>query len=69
MMTNPQEGQNTINQQTSIIQQLNVENNKLKDHVKYLENKIKQIINEKIQEKLKDKNIQASSQNLSINHI
>jgi hypothetical protein len=44
---------------------LSNENSELKDKVKYLEDKIKQLINEKIQEriqeKMKDKNIQLSS--------
>ena len=65
MMTNPQTIQNTINQQSSIIQQLNIENSKLKDQVKYLENKLKQLLNEKIQEKIKDKN--AKSTQLNVN--
>jgi cell division protein FtsB len=54
--TNPQSNQNTINQQSFIIQQLTIENGQLKDQVKYLENKIKQLVNEKIQEKIKEKN-------------
>ena len=36
-------------------------NGELKDKVKYLEDKIKQLINEKIQERMKDKHIQLSS--------
>ena len=34
-----------------VIQQLSNENSELKDKVKYLEDKIKQLINEKIQER------------------
>ena len=65
MMTNPQTIQNTINQQSSIIQQLNIENSQLKDKVKYLENKLKQLLSEKIQEKIKDKNVKPEQLNLN----
>jgi glycosyltransferase involved in cell wall biosynthesis len=68
-MINPQASQNIINQQSSIIQQLNIENSQLKDQVKYLENKLKQILNEKIQEKMKEKNIQSSHVNVVTKHI
>jgi phage shock protein A len=64
-MINPQAIQNTINQQSSIIQQLNIENSQLKDQVKYLENKLKQLLNEKIQEKIKDKNANSTQLNLN----
>lgn len=43
--------QNKINELSCIIQELNMENNQLKEKVKYLENKIKQIIVEEIQKK------------------
>jgi len=68
-MINPQAIQNTINQQSSIIQQLNIENNQLKDQVKYLENKLKQLLNEKIQEKIKDKNTNSTHLNLNTKTI
>ena len=61
MINNPQAVQNKINEQSFIIQQLSNENGELKDKVKYLEDKIKQLINEKIQERMKDKHIQLSS--------
>ena len=48
---NPQ----TNNEQTSIINQLTLENKFLTDKVQYLEDKIKKLIQEKIQEKMKDK--------------
>jgi len=48
---NPQ----TNNDQTSIINQLTLENRFLTDKVQYLEDKIKKLIQEKIQEKMKDK--------------
>ena len=64
-MINPQAIQNTINQQSSIIQQLNIENSQLKDKVKYLENKLKQLLSEKIQEKIKDKNVKPEQLNLN----
>jgi hypothetical protein len=55
MMTNPQSFQTKINEQSFLIQQLTIENGQLQDKVKYLECKIKQIINERIQEKMKEK--------------
>jgi glycosyltransferase involved in cell wall biosynthesis len=61
MINNPHAVQNKINEQSFIIQQLSNENGELKDKVKYLEDKIKQLINEKIQERMKDKHIQLSS--------
>jgi glycosyltransferase involved in cell wall biosynthesis len=54
-MMNPQALQGKLNEQTSIIQQLSLENSQLQDKVKYLEDKIKQLINERIQEKLQNK--------------
>lgn len=57
IMTNPQLIQNKINEQGVLIQSLTIENRQLQDKVKYLENKIKHIINEKIQEKMKEKQI------------
>ena len=44
----PQELQNKINDQTYTIQMLMTENSQLKDKVKYLENKISEIIKQKI---------------------
>ena len=64
-MINPQASQNIINQQSSMIQQLNIENRQLKDQIKYLENKLKQLLNEKIQEKIKDKNANSIQLNLN----
>ena len=64
-MINPQASQNIINQQSSMIQQLNIENNQLKDQVKYLENKLKQLLNEKIQEKIQEKNAKLTQLNLN----
>ena len=51
---NPQAIQEKLNQQTSIIQQLSLENTQLQDKVKYLEDKIKLLINERIQEKMQN---------------
>jgi hypothetical protein len=45
------QNQNIISEQSFIIQQLTLENKELQEKVKYLENKIKQLIQEKIQEK------------------
>jgi glycosyltransferase involved in cell wall biosynthesis len=55
MAFNPQAVQNTVNQQSIVIQQLTIENDQLREQVKYLENKIKQLINDRIQEKMKEK--------------
>jgi glycosyltransferase involved in cell wall biosynthesis len=55
MLMNPESFKNKINEQSSIIQRLSIENGELQDKVKYLEDKIKQLINEKIQERLKEK--------------
>jgi hypothetical protein len=52
VLNNPQEIQNVINQQSNIIQQLTMENKQLKEKVEHFENKLKQIINERIQEKM-----------------
>jgi len=66
MMTNPMAFQHKIDEQSFIIQQLSVENGQLQDKVKYLEDKIKQLISEKIQERKKDKHIQLSRQGPTI---
>ena len=66
MINNPQAVQNKVNEMSYVIQQLSNENGQLKDKVKYLEDKIKQLINEKIQERMKDKNIQLSSKGPTI---
>jgi glycosyltransferase involved in cell wall biosynthesis len=66
ILTNPQAFLNKMNEMSYVIQQLSMENGQLQDKVKYLEDKIKQIINEKIQERIKDKHIQLSSKEPSI---
>jgi glycosyltransferase involved in cell wall biosynthesis len=48
-ISNPQMSQNKIDQLTFMVQELSMENNQLKDKVKYLEDKIKQLIVEQIQ--------------------
>jgi GTPase Era involved in 16S rRNA processing len=48
----PLVAQGKINELTGIIQQLTSENGKLAEKVKYLEDKMKQLINERIQEKM-----------------
>jgi glycosyltransferase involved in cell wall biosynthesis len=55
MLTNPQVVQQQLNEQAFIIQNLINENNKLKEHLKYLENKIKQLIDIQIQKKKDEK--------------
>ena len=66
MMMNPMAFQNKINEQAFIIQQLSIENGQLQEKVKYFEDKIKQLINERIQERIKDKHIQLSSKGPTI---
>jgi len=51
MMTDPKSIQHKMNEQAFEIQSLNVENQELKKKIKYLEEKITQIISEKINEK------------------
>jgi len=60
MFSNSPSVQNKINEQSFMIQQLTIENGQLKDKVEYLENKIKQLISEKVKE-AKEKHIQLSS--------
>jgi glycosyltransferase involved in cell wall biosynthesis len=48
-VSNPQMNQNKIDQLTFMVQELSMENNQLKDKVKYLEDKIKQLVIEQIQ--------------------
>lgn len=54
-LNNPDVAQNRINDLSVIIQELNIENTQLKEKVKYLENKIKQFVNERIQKRLLEK--------------
>jgi glycosyltransferase involved in cell wall biosynthesis len=54
-LTNPHLVQNSVNQHVHIIQQLTIENKELKEKNKYLENKLKQIIDERIKEKIQEK--------------
>jgi len=60
MLNNPESAQNRINELSVIVQELNMENNQLKEKVKYLEDKIKQIVIEQIQKKTLDKKIELS---------
>jgi hypothetical protein len=55
MLSNPQVMQTKLNEQTYIIQQLSLENSQLKDKVKYLEDKMMKLINERIQERMQNK--------------
>jgi len=52
---NPQFLQQKLNEQTHIIQQLILENNQFREKMQYLENTIKKLINNKIQEKIQEK--------------
>jgi glycosyltransferase involved in cell wall biosynthesis len=60
MLSNSSTTQNTINGQIFMIQQLTIENGQLKDKIQYLENKIKLLINEKVQEKMACKQVDPS---------
>jgi len=51
---NPQVLQGKLNEQTYLIQQLSLENSQLQDKIKYLEDKIMKLINERIQEKIQN---------------
>ena len=55
LANNPAAAQNKLNEMSSVIQQLTVENAKLTDKVKYLEDKIKTLIAERIQERMKER--------------
>jgi glycosyltransferase involved in cell wall biosynthesis len=55
VLSNPQEIQDVLNQHVTIIQQLNIENGQLKQKNQYLEDKVKQLIDERIQEKVNAK--------------
>ena len=52
LLQNPQEQKDKINSLSHMVQELTLENNQLKDKVNYLENKLKQIISEKIKERM-----------------
>jgi hypothetical protein len=68
-MNNHQHCQNKINELTFMVQNLSNENNLLKEKNQYLEKKLKEIISDKIQQKIKDKTIQHSSAGPEINII
>lgn len=55
MMMTPQTFQTKINEQTYIIQQMTLENSQLQNKIKYLEDKISKIINERIQERMQER--------------
>jgi glycosyltransferase involved in cell wall biosynthesis len=55
MLMNPQLLENKNNELTILVQQLTYENSQLKQTISYLENKLKQIISDKISEKMKEK--------------
>lgn len=63
---NPQDAQNKINELSYIIQELTMENTQLKEKVKYLDEKIKQIINDHIQKKMSERKIALSSEGPNI---
>ena len=69
MMSNPQIAQEKINKQSAIIQQLVVENAKLREQVDYLNNKIKQFISMQLEKRKEETKIDlnATSEPLKIN--
>ena len=54
-LSNPQNQQEIIVEQSKMIQQLTIENGNLKNKLKYLEDKIKQLIDEQIKERIENK--------------
>jgi glycosyltransferase involved in cell wall biosynthesis len=54
-LSNPQNQQEVIIEQSKMIQQLTIENGNLKDKLKYLEDKIKALIDEQIKERIANK--------------
>jgi len=54
-LTSNKNQEDIINQQSNLIQQLTIENNNLKEKVNYLEDKIKEIINIQIKQRLAEK--------------
>jgi glycosyltransferase involved in cell wall biosynthesis len=55
-----QQMQSKLDEQIFLIQELSIENSELKDKVKYLENKLKQLIHDKIQQKIENKMVESS---------
>ena len=54
--------QNKINEMGILIQQLTLENNQLSEKVTYLENKMKQLISDRIKEKMLERRITLSQE-------
>jgi 16S rRNA C1402 (ribose-2'-O) methylase RsmI len=54
--------QNKINEMGLLIQQLTLENNQLTEKVKYLEDKMKQIISDRVKEKMQERRITLSQE-------
>ena len=69
ILNNPQTLHNKINELNGMVQSLTMENNQLKDKANYLENKIKQIINEQIQKKKSENEINHSSSGPHISFV
>lgn len=69
MMTNPEIIKQKMNQQTIIIQQLFFENKKLKEQVEYLNNKIKDLVAEQIEQRKHIKQIELSNDSPKVNIV
>jgi glycosyltransferase involved in cell wall biosynthesis len=67
MLSNPQMAQQKLNEQTTIIDQLMCENNKLKEQIQYLNNKINQLIVAQISKRKEEKRIELSEDSPTIN--
>jgi glycosyltransferase involved in cell wall biosynthesis len=62
MLTNPQSFQQQINEQSNTIQQLLLENNKLKEQVEYLNNKVKQLISAQLEKRKEEKKMETNNE-------
>jgi glycosyltransferase involved in cell wall biosynthesis len=63
MINNPEVSKQKLNQQSSVIQQLLIENNQLKERVDYLNNKIKQLITVQLEKRKEEKKIEHENNN------
>ena len=61
--------QNKINEMGMLIQQLTLENNQLTEKVTYLENKMKQLLSDRIKEKMQERRITLSHEAPTITSI
>jgi glycosyltransferase involved in cell wall biosynthesis len=69
MMTNPQMAQQKISEQSGVIQKLTLENNRLKEQIQYLNDKIKQLVSIQIEKRKNEKSIEIASEDPIINNV